>query len=252
MRLPDFLKRIAAKEQLFVKDRRKVDGDQLDPRKAVAGHVAKARGEQDQSVGGADEQDCGSASDQKLARGQTRRNEDTEVPRGVLEDRDRSERRHADTQQRHPLVKKRADRFGRETRDEERREVKRHEQAERGDDLREAAGLVCLDAILPREMRLAGSATVSCQSTDKSVCATPALPCISGCERRHDGIAQTLLSVLVKLGSADQHTRQQKRRPRGRRSIVPHVRFYCAASTMMPMFLAPLARAMSRNFIVAS
>lgn len=28
--------------------------------------------------------------------------------------------------------------------------------------------------------------------------------------------------------------------------------FYCAASTMMPMFLAPLERAMSRNDIVVS
>ena len=27
---------------------------------------------------------------------------------------------------------------------------------------------------------------------------------------------------------------------------------YCAASTMMPMFLAPLARAISRNFMVES
>src|SRR4051794_16405421 len=186
MRLPDPLKRIAAKEQLFVKDRRQVDGDQLDPRKPVAGDVVKARGEQDQSVRGPDEQDCGSASDQKLGRGQTPRNEDAEVPRGVLEDRDRPERRHTDTQQRHPLVEKRADRFGRETRDEERRQVKRHEEAERGDDLREAAGAVCLDTILPREMRLTGSATASCQSTDKSVCATPALPFISSCARRQE------------------------------------------------------------------
>src|SRR5690349_7602335 len=108
MRLPDFLKRIAAEEQLFVKHRREVDRDQLDPWKAVAGDVMKPRGEQYQSIRGADEQDRRSASDYKLASRDTRRNEQPEVPLAVFEDRDRAERRRADAEQRHPLVEKRA------------------------------------------------------------------------------------------------------------------------------------------------
>jgi hypothetical protein len=151
------------------------------------------------------------------------------------------------------LVEKRAGDLRYETRREKRGQIEGHEKAERSDDVRETAGLLCLDAILPVDTRLAGLAGVSCQSTDKSVCATPALPFISGCARRQDGVAQTLLSVLMRLGSADQLTKQQKRRPRGRRSSVADVNFcYCAASTMMPMFFAPLARAMSRNLIVES
>ena len=149
MRLPDFLERIAAEEQLFVKHRRKINGDQLDPRKAVAGDVMKPRGEQHQSVRGTDEQDGGCASDEKLTSGDTRRDEEPEVPLAVFEDRHRAERRRADAEQRDPLVEKGAGELRYESPDEECRQVKRHEEAERGDDLRECADvLLRLDACL--------------------------------------------------------------------------------------------------------
>src|SRR3954451_16687384 len=136
MRLPDLLKRIAAEEQLFVKHRRQVNGDQFDPWKTVASNVVKTRREQNESVRGANEQDCGSASEEELARCESRRNEDAEVPGAVLEDRDRAEGRHADAEQRDPLVEKRAGELRYKTGDKACREVKRHEEAERGDDVR--------------------------------------------------------------------------------------------------------------------
>ena len=46
---------------------------------------------------------------------------------------------------------------------------------------------------------LAGSGTASCQSTDKSVCATLALACGRIREYGRIHVAQTLLSVLVRL-----------------------------------------------------
>jgi hypothetical protein len=52
--------------------------------------------------------------------------------------------------------------------------------------------------------RLATSAAAHRRSTDKSVCATTVLPfrSIRGCGRMH--VAQTLLSVLVMLGTIEE------------------------------------------------
>src|SRR5206468_628987 len=109
--------------------------------KAVAGDVVKSGREQNESIRGADEQGCGSASEEELARCEPRRDEDAEVPRAVLEDRDRAERRHADAKQRYPLVEKRAGELRYKTDDEQRPLVDGHEDAERCDDLRETAAM---------------------------------------------------------------------------------------------------------------
>jgi hypothetical protein len=47
------------------------------------------------------------------------------------------------------------------------------------------------------------SGAASCQSTDKSVCATLALPWISSRKSGRVNVAQTLLSVLVRLGTPE-------------------------------------------------
>ncbi|MEA2416760.1 MAG: hypothetical protein QOI58_3417 [Thermoanaerobaculia bacterium] len=54
---------------------------------------------------------------------------------------------------------------------------------------------------------LSGSGAATCQSTDKSVCATQALPCGGSGANSEINVAQTLLSVLVRLGTAEKMTR---------------------------------------------
>jgi hypothetical protein len=48
------------------------------------------------------------------------------------------------------------------------------------------------------------SAGAACQSTDKSVCATWILPYSHDADAGESGVAQTLLSVLVQLGTPEQ------------------------------------------------
>ncbi|MEA2325067.1 MAG: hypothetical protein QOE68_26 [Thermoanaerobaculia bacterium] len=77
----------------------------------------------------------------------------------------------------------------------------RFPRAERGAGLssappRAAAGVL-------RSPGLAISAAASCKSTDKSVCATLALPCSSIREYGRINVAQTLLSVLPMLGTIE-------------------------------------------------
>ena len=50
---------------------------------------------------------------------------------------------------------------------------------------------------------LATSGSASCESTDKSVCATPILPFSANADARQVDVAQTLLSVLARLGTIE-------------------------------------------------
>src|SRR4051794_14224557 len=70
------------------------------------------------------------------------------------------------------------------------------------------------------------SGAASCKSTDKSVCATPTLPPTRFEQVRQDRVAQTLLSVLVMLG-----TTAQKDASHRSRQQIPHSphRVGCAA-----------------------
>src|SRR3954447_26364671 len=70
------------------------------------------------------------------------------------------------------------------------------------------------------------SGAASCKSTDKSVCATQALPATRYEQVRQDETAQTLLSVLVMLGTTAQKDASHRSRQQIPRS--PH-RLRCAA-----------------------
>src|SRR3954447_24888740 len=64
------------------------------------------------------------------------------------------------------------------------------------------------------------SGAASCKSTDKSVYATPPLPPTRFEQVRQDGVAQTLLSVLVMLGTTAQKDASHRSRQQIPRS--PH------------------------------
>ena len=107
--LQEFLKGIAAEEQLFVERGGGEDGQELEPRKSAARFVAYVRGENDEHRAAADEKDAPCEADEEFARGGKRPDEEAERPAAVLPDGNREDGGDGDGDQASPVPEREAE-----------------------------------------------------------------------------------------------------------------------------------------------
>ncbi len=106
IRVQQFLKGVAAEEQLFVQHRGREDGDELDPRKSAAGLVPYVCREDDEGRAAADEDGAPGEPDGEFTQREARRNEEPEGPLAALEDGDAEEGGDGDGGEAAPVKRK--------------------------------------------------------------------------------------------------------------------------------------------------